>query len=134
MRTIKAAVIFIVCLVLTIFMVFKTMNAMQTTANATLVLNKAVCPSSAEIINDSCTVRGSLSHNFVTGEAEVTLQDGDTLMFDRKYLYGYSRDEDSVSYSPFGKWFAFVVDMGIIGFGFWCAIGAPGIARKKKSY
>lgn len=132
MRSIKAAVIFIVCLVLTIFMLFKTMNAMQTTSNATLVLSKEVCPASAEINNGSCVIRGNLSHHFVTGEAEVTLQDGTTMMFDRKYLYGYSRDEDAVSYEPLGKWFAFLVGIGIIGFGFWCALGAPGAKQASK--
>jgi hypothetical protein len=115
-----------------VFISMRAMNAMLVHDNALIVLAPRICPVALDG-KAQCVINGSLSHNFIYGEVEIKLPDKSQLVVQRNDVLGYSTDNNSTHFEPFGKYGSILIGLLIIVGGFCFAILLPAyISRPNK--
>jgi hypothetical protein len=103
-------------MVLTIMTAFRIADAMLVRENAVMILEEP-CPV-ARGEGRPCKVEGSLTHTFVTDDAEIKLRDGTTLIVPRTAVRTVAHLSDDVHFVPFGKLFTGAVGFAVLIIGF----------------
>lgn len=90
---------------------FRAMNAMLVYDDARIVLGSAICP--VKLDDGDCQVRGRLSHELFSGDAQVTLPDGSLLVLPVDHLQS-TMIVGRGHYEPFGSAFAMLTGIAIM--------------------
>jgi hypothetical protein len=113
---------------------FRVMGSMMIYDDAQMLLGEP-CPVQRTEEN-VCLVRGSLGHTLVTGDAQIKLQDGTTLIVPAASVRSTMFEQSAVRYEPFGKVFSGILGFGVLVLGGFAALsihGWRGVGRAAKA-
>lgn len=99
------------------------MNAMLVHDDARIVLSTQACPVKLDA-DGVCVVSGSLSHELMTGDAQIGLKDGSVVTVPTASVRSAMWSGDSGRYEPFGKIGAMAIGLAILFAGAFFAIGS----------
>ena len=102
-------------IVLTLMAVVRVVSAMMVYDNARILLVEP-CPIYRPV-EGGCVVNGSIGHALVTGDAEITLKDGEKLVVPDASVRSIVYAQQNVRFEPFGKIICGVIGFGILLFG-----------------
>lgn len=108
----------------------RVMNAMLVHDDARIVLSTQACPIKLDA-DGVCVVSGSLSHELLTGDAQIGLKDGSVVMVPTESVRSAMWNGDNSHYEPFGKIGAMAIGLAILFAGVVFAIGSQLVDFKR---